>query len=143
MRSAVIRRRCHLGDMACVSNFAHATARRRQHGRGRRRWASEAAASGGPGRRAAGSTTRKKRTEKSTPWREKPKSRNADLSYIRISYLYVYICIQGSPSGCVRREIPGVTQVDEKRHEGNTAVVTAYICWRKHGIYLSRGIHSD
>ena len=32
--------------------------------------------------------------------------------------------------------IPGVTQV-EKGDEGNTAVVTAYICWRKHGIYLS------
>ena len=31
--------------------------------------------------------------------------------------------IQGSPSGCVRREIPGGTQVDEKGHEGNTAVV--------------------
>ena len=28
--------------------------------------------------------------------------------------------------------IPGVTQVDEKGHEGNTAVVTAYLCWRKH-----------
>ena len=38
------------------------------------------------------------------------------------------IYIQGFPSGCVRREIPGVTQVDEKGHEGNTAVVTAYIC---------------
>ena len=36
------------------------------------------------------------------------------------------IYIQGSPSGCVRREIPGVTQVDEKGHEGNTAVVTAF-----------------
>ena len=29
------------------------------------------------------------------------------------------------------REIPGVTQVDEKGHEGNTAVVTANLCWRK------------
>ena len=37
----------------------------------------------------------------------------------------------------VRREIPGVTQVDEKGHEGNTAVVTAYIYWTKNGIYLS------
>ena len=36
------------------------------------------------------------------------------------------ICIcEGSPSGRVRREIPGVTQVDENGHEGNTAVVTA------------------
>ena len=41
--------------------------------------------------------------------------------------------IQDSPSGCVRREIPGVTQVDEKGHDGNTALVTAYLCWRKHG----------
>ena len=49
---------------------------------------------------------------------------------------YIHI-IHGSPSGCVGREIPGVTQVDEKGHEGNTAVVTAYVCWRKHGIYLS------
>ena len=44
--------------------------------------------------------------------------------------------IQGSPSGCVRRKIPRVTQVDEKVHEGNTAVVTAYISWRKHRIYI-------
>ena len=46
--------------------------------------------------------------------------------YIYTRYIYIY---KGSPSGCVRREIPGVTQVDEKGHEGNTAVVfTAYIC---------------
>ena len=42
-----------------------------------------------------------------------------------IYYTYKYINI-GSPSGCVRREIPGVTQV-EKGYEGNTAVVTAYV----------------
>ena len=32
-------------------------------------------------------------------------------------------------------DVCGVTQVDEKGHEGNTAVVvgTAYLCWRKHG----------
>ena len=47
----------------------------------------------------------------------------------------LYIVTQGSPSGCVRREIPGLTQV-EKGHEGNTAVVTAYTCWMKHGIYI-------
>ena len=41
--------------------------------------------------------------------------------------------MQGSPSGCVWREIPGMTQVDEKGREGNTAIVTAYLCWRKHG----------
>ena len=33
--------------------------------------------------------------------------------------------VQRSPSGCVRREIPGATQAYEKRHEGNTEVVTA------------------
>ena len=40
---------------------------------------------------------------------------------------YIYI-IQGSTSGCWRREIPGVTHI-EKGHEGNTTVlvVTAYI----------------
>ena len=27
----------------------------------------------------------------------------------------------------MRSEIPGVAQVDEKGHEGNTAVVTAYV----------------
>ena len=32
-----------------------------------------------------------------------------------------------------------MTQVDEKGHEGNTAVVvTAYLCWRKHGQRNSR-----
>ena len=39
---------------------------------------------------------------------------------------FLRLYMQGSPSGCVRREIPGVTQVDQKGHEGNTAVVTAY-----------------
>ena len=44
----------------------------------------------------------------------------------------------------MRREIPGVTQVDEKGHEGNTAVVTAYLCWRKHGQRNSRtGVLAD
>ena len=38
------------------------------------------------------------------------------------------IHIQGPPSGCVRRQIQGVTQVGEKGHECNTAVVTDYIC---------------
>ena len=54
--------------------------------------------------------------------------------------------IQGSRSGRVRREISGVMQVDEKGHEGNTAVVTAYIvpvCWKKHGMYHQKGINSD
>ena len=51
---------------------------------------------------------------------------------------HTFTFVQGSPSGCVCREIPGVTQVDEKGHEGNTAVVIAYtpeqyLCWRKHG----------
>ena len=52
--------------------------------------------------------------------------------------------MQGSPSGCVRREVPGVTQVDEKGHEGNTAVVTAHLGWRKHGHRNSRtGVAAD
>ena len=51
------------------------------------------------------------------------------------------IFIQGSPSGCVRSEILGVTHV-EKRHEGNTEVVTGCICWMKHGMHLSWGINS-
>ena len=59
-----------------------------------------------------------------------------DLSDACVFFTFSSI-LQGSPSGCVRREIPGVTQV-EKGHERNTAVVvTADICWRKHGIYLS------
>ena len=40
--------------------------------------------------------------------------------------MHLCIVIQVSPSGCVRIEIPRVTQVNEKGHEGNTAVVTAY-----------------
>ena len=51
---------------------------------------------------------------------------------------HIHIHVQGSPSGCVWREIPGVTQIDEKGHEGNTSVVTAYLCWRKHGQRNSR-----
>ena len=60
-----------------------------------------------------------------------------NVNFRRTQHTTRYI-VQGSPSGCVRREIPGVTQVDEKGHEGNTAaVVTGYICWRKHGVYIS------
>ena len=48
------------------------------------------------------------------------------------------------PVGMVRREIPGVTQVDEKGHEGNTAVITAYLCWGKHGRRNNRmGVSAD
>ena len=51
--------------------------------------------------------------------------------------------IQGPPSGCVLREIPGVTQV-ENGHAGNTAVATAYLCWVKHGHRSSRtGVPAD
>ena len=50
---------------------------------------------------------------------------------------HIYIYVQGSPSGCVWREIPGVAQV-EKGHAGNTAVATAYLCWVKHGRRSSR-----
>ena len=39
---------------------------------------------------------------------------------------HIYKYLQGYPSGCVWRTIPGVTQVDEKKHEGNTAVVTTF-----------------
>ena len=59
---AVILRRCHLGDRACVSNFAQAPTRRRGHCRGRpRRGFGQA------------SETRKKHAEKWRPWRETPK----------------------------------------------------------------------
>ena len=38
----------------------------------------------------------------------------------------------------------GVTQADEKGHEGNTAVVTVYLCWRKRGQRNSRtGVPAD
>ena len=51
--------------------------------------------------------------------------REKDAEGPKITFVYIYV--QGSPSGFVRSEIPGVTQADEKEHEGNTAVVTAYI----------------
>ena len=55
-----------------------------------------------------------------------------------------YRYIQPSPSGCECREIPGVTQVEEKGHEGNAAVVTAYLSWREHGQRKSRtGVPAD
>ena len=34
---------------------------------------------------------------------------------------------------CVTRNPGGDVEADEKGHEGNTAVVTAYLCWREHG----------
>ena len=51
---------------------------------------------------------------------------------------HVHVVTQDAPSGCVRRETPGVTQVDGKGHAGNTAVATAYLCWVKHGHRSSR-----
>ena len=39
----------------------------------------------------------------------------------------IYIYTQGSPSGCVRLEIPGVTQVDEKGHKGNSSSHSLYV----------------
>ena len=39
--------------------------------------------------------------------------------------------MQGSPLGCVQREIPGVTQVDETGHGSNTAVFTAQLVGAK------------
>ena len=60
-----------------------------------------------------------------------------------LSYILIYIYIEGSPSGCVLRDIPGVTQV-EKGHAGNTAVATAYLCRVKHGHRSSRtGVPAD
>ena len=49
--------------------------------------------------------------------------------WLNSSKLHTEVALQGSPSGCARREIPGVTQLDEKGHEGNTAAVTAYIIY--------------
>ena len=69
--------------------------------------------------------------------RKDPRTEEKKMPKCQYIYIVIQYSVQGSPSGCVRREIPGVTQVDEKGHEGNTAVVTAYICWRKHGIHLS------
>ena len=51
----------------------------------------ESAAGGGLGRRERGSTTRKKRAETWTPWGEKLKSRNANLSCIGIYPTYVHL----------------------------------------------------
>ena len=56
----------------------------------------------------------------------------------KLIYIYVYTWyVQGSPSGCALREIPGVTQV-EKGHAGDTAVDTDYLCWVKHDHRSSR-----
>ena len=35
-------------------------------------------------------------------------------------------------------KIPGLTQVDEKGHQSNTAVATAYLCWVENGQRKSR-----
>ena len=45
---------------------------------------------------------------------------------------YVYIT-QRFPFGMCLTLIPGVTQDDEKGHEGDTAIVTAYLCLWTHG----------
>ena len=52
-------------------------------------------------------------------------------------YIYIYICKIPLRDVCVLRNIPGVKQV-EKRHAGNTAVATAYLCRVKHGQRNSR-----
>ena len=85
----VILRRCHTGDRACVSNFAHAPTRRCGHGRGRPRRSGE--------REEARRGTIAMRN--GHPGEKRRKSRkcwslvqlNDDLSYIRISYLYLYL----------------------------------------------------
>ena len=56
--------------------------------------------------------------------RKDPRPEEKKMPMCQKTHLYILVVIQGSPSGCLRREIPGVTQVDEKRHEGITAVVT-------------------
>ena len=53
-------------------------------------------------------------------------------------FLNARILIIGSPSGCVRSEISGMTQVDEKGREGNSSSHSLYMLeetWS--GIYLS------
>ena len=58
--------------------------------------------------------------------RARGKTRGRKRKKCRRVKKHIHIYVQGSPSGCVRRDIPGVTQVDQKGHEGNTAVGTAY-----------------
>ena len=97
--SAVIFRRCHLGEKACVSNFAHAPTRRRGNGRGRPR-------------RGSGQANERKvdeeeaRREVDTRARTAENRGNAYLSCYRVlasraSEYPTYMYIQGSPSGCV------------------------------------------
>ena len=55
-----------------------------------------------------------------------------------VCVLNARILIIGSPSGCVRSEISGMTQVDEKGREGNSSSHSLYMLeetWS--GIYLS------
>ena len=62
--------------------------------------------------------------------RKDPRPEEEKMSKGQKTHLYMYtskyarfpVYMQGSPLGCVRREIPVETEVDEKGHEGNTAV---------------------
>lgn len=59
--------------------------------------------------------------------------------------IYLVFVVQGSLSAFVLRVIPAVTQVDEKGYERSTAVITAFLWWRKHGLRNSRtgGVAAD
>ena len=82
-------------------------------------------------------------TRTSSVTRNKKMNQHVRSQYDNKKFEHTYIYIQVSPSGCVLREIPGVTQV-EKGHAGNTAVATAYLCWVKHGQRSSRtGVPAD
>ena len=90
--SAVILRRCYLGDRACVSNFAHASTRRRGHSRGRPRRGSGQASERKPDEKEA-------HREVDTRARNPENRGNAGLSCDRMlasracQYpTYIYIC---------------------------------------------------
>ena len=48
--------------------------------------------------------------------RKDPRPEEKTCRCVKKRHIYIHLYIKGSPSGCVRREIPGVTQVDEKVH---------------------------
>ena len=65
------------------------------------------------------------------PRRSGPCKRRGPVYTLECIYMvYIHTHTQGTPSGCTCGEIPGVTQVVI---EGNTAAVTSYLRWRKHG----------
>ena len=62
----------------------------------------------------------------------------ASLSALTRNISYTYMYVQGSPSGCVRSEIPGVTQVDNNGHEGNSSSHSLYMLEETWNISLMR-----